>query len=242
MEEMHSVNSTLFAENIVGRVDDSRTFYGRELNTEYVFGSFSALGENSSSIISVLGVPVNHSTTQFATSGNNVSVTELVYFNITLVDYLVPVQINIWLSFDGDRKISAYDASFRWFSWLYDDLLKEFSARQGYGSDVTAASQDLKSGLIQQICERATIHCVGRNLQYNNSFECADMLFRKVRLGMSYEFGMNTILCRSLHALMVPLRPDIHCPHVGRTGGDMCVDDLRYQELATVDVVGTNQD
>jgi len=34
----------------------------------------------------------------------------------------------------------------------------------------------------------------------------------------------NTFTCRSLHALLSPLRPDVHCPHVGFTGGGKCVD------------------
>jgi hypothetical protein len=34
----------------------------------------------------------------------------------------------------------------------------------------------------------------------------------------------NTFTCRSLHALLTPLRPDVHCAHVGFTGGGKCVD------------------
>ena len=56
--QLLSVNSTLFSEDVVGRVDDSRTFHGRELNTEYVFGSFATLG-STSSIVSVLGIPIS---------------------------------------------------------------------------------------------------------------------------------------------------------------------------------------
>lgn len=27
---------------------------------------------------------------------------------------------------------------------------------------------------------------------------------------------------------MVPLRPEVHCPHIGPTGGGMCADDRTY--------------
>ena len=27
---------------------------------------------------------------------------------------------------------------------------------------------------------------------------------------------------------MVPLRPEVHCPHIGPSGGGMCVDDRTY--------------
>ncbi|KAK4688062.1 hypothetical protein P7C73_g2063, partial [Tremellales sp. Uapishka_1] len=35
--------------------------------------------------------------------------------------------------------------------------------------------------------------------------------------------GENNLLCRALHTPMLPLRPAVHCPHVGPTGGDMCI-------------------
>lgn len=31
-----------------------------------------------------------------------------------------------------------------------------------------------------------------------------------------------------IHQGMVPLRPDVHCPHIGLTGGGMCTDDRTY--------------
>jgi len=71
--QLLSVNSTLFSEDIVGRGGDSRTFHGCELNTEYDFGSFATLG-NSSSIVSVLGLPVSHEAMRYATNGDIVSV------------------------------------------------------------------------------------------------------------------------------------------------------------------------
>jgi hypothetical protein len=31
-----------------------------------------------------------------------------------------------------------------------------------------------------------------------------------------------------IHQNMVPLRPEVHCPHIGPSGGGMCVDDRTY--------------
>ena len=36
-----------------------------------------------------------------------------------------------------------------------------------------------------------------------------------------------------VHQSMVPLRPDVHCPHIGMTGGGYCNDDVDY--LQTVE-------
>lgn len=37
-------------------------------------------------------------------------------------------------------------------------------------------------------------------------------------------FVANNLLCRNQHATLTQLRPEIHCPHVGRLGGGFCVD------------------
>ena len=50
----------------------------------------------------------------------------------------------------------------------------------------------------------------------------------KVRFGEAWELGRNTLLCRMVHQNMVPLRPGVHCAHVGPRGGGMCVDDKTY--------------
>lgn len=42
--------------------------------------------------------------------------------------------------------------------------------------------------------------------------------------------GRNTLLCRSVHQNMVPFRPSVHCPHIGKTGGGYCTDDTTYTE------------
>ena len=41
------------------------------------------------------------------------------------------------------------------------------------------------------------------------------------QVGESYQLGFNTLACRSLHIHMLPLRPSVHCPHIGKTGGGL---------------------
>lgn len=33
-----------------------------------------------------------------------------------------------------------------------------------------------------------------------------------------------------VHQNMVPYRPEVHCPHIGKAGGGYCVDDKGYVE------------
>ena len=54
--------------DVQGRVDITRTFDGRELNTEYLFGLFANLA--TSPAFSLLGVPISYEITHFAASQN----------------------------------------------------------------------------------------------------------------------------------------------------------------------------
>jgi hypothetical protein len=40
--------------------------------------------------------------------------------------------------------------------------------------------------------------------------------------------GQKLIDIPQIHQNMVPLRPEVHCPHIGPLGGGMCVDDRTY--------------
>jgi hypothetical protein len=60
-----SINLTLLAEDVQGRIDVTRTFDGRELNTEYLFGLFANLAADPNSI-SLLRVPISYKILHFA--------------------------------------------------------------------------------------------------------------------------------------------------------------------------------
>ena len=40
--------------------------------------------------------------------------------------------------------------------------------------------------------------------------------------------GRNTLTCRMVHQNMVPVRPSVHCSHLGKTGGGYCTDNTNY--------------
>ena len=230
-----NINSTIFADNVIGRVDASRTLYGTQLNTEYVFGSFSTLAsrQNSSNL---LGAPVRHQLTHFATTGNIVSTAEIVWFDCSIINKSIPVEVDGWFGYTPDGRIIEYDITFRWLEWTINYIIEVFI--QHNGLQTTKGWQLLRSGIITEICATASQYCVGSLQQYQNSDECFEFLLKNIRFGKAYEFGMNTLLCRSLHELMVPLRPSVHCPHIGPGGGNMCIDDLSYKEKVLQHVFG----
>ena len=225
LAQLMSVNSTLFAEDVFGRVDVTRTFVGRELNTEYIFGTFSDNSFNPT-VKTLLGAPLSHQTVHFATEDNFVSASEMVLFNTSLIANVIPVEIDLWMLFNERGEIEQYDITFRWFAWLFQSILDSM-----HQDNSTNGGVNLPLLMAQQICQTALDHCTGSQTQYSSCDECQNFLTNDIRFGVSYELGGNTLLCRNLHAKILPLRPDVHCPHIGPTGGNMCVDDLAYQEV-----------
>ena len=90
----------------------------------------------------------------------------------------------------------------------------------------------LSTVLTKSICEIHDNHCKGENQQFKDSAACAQFLTGGIRFGVGYELGQNTLLCRSIHQQMVQYRPDVHCAHIGPSGGGMCVDDQTYEQKA----------
>lgn len=225
LTQLKAVNSSLLAEDVIGRVDVTRTYIGRELNTEYLFGSFS---DNTfhPEVTTLLGAPLSHQTTRFATQGYLLSSSELILFNASLFGDVIPVEVHMWMLFNRQGEIKQYDITFRWFAWLFQDII---NLVESTASSMT--EKGLLQQLAQEVCQTALKYCTGSMEQYSSHDQCQQFLSNQIRMGAPYEFGRNTLLCRHLHAKILPLRPETHCPHIGPTGGDMCVDDLTYQEV-----------
>ncbi|KAL9596661.1 MAG: hypothetical protein Q9219_005656 [cf. Caloplaca sp. 3 TL-2023] len=233
--QANAINSTLLAEDIQGRIDVTRTFDGRELNTEYLFGLFANLAKAGPGAVTLLGVPQSYEILHFAASGNVVSSLTRFQFNFTALDNLVvPIIIDSWATYNARGQISQYDATFKYWQWTVDYLFQ--AAGQKFGTNSTQATVAvLAQAIAKSICQTATKSCAGRNKQYQNNEECMAYLTGKVRFGAAYELGRDTLLCRMVHQNMVPLRPEVHCSHIGKTGGGYCVDDKDYRQTVLDD-------
>lgn len=239
VKEARSINSTIFSANVCpticphdfftdvlqvqGRVSDSHTFDGAELNTEYIFGLFTP-----SSTFSLFGQPTSYEILHFAANQNIASSTTRVHFSIpSFHNTSVPVLIDAWMTWDEDKRINQYDVTFRWWGFLLEELLKSIH------EDKEVAERLVLQKLVASICDTHTTHCTGFNSQYPSQDACTSFLLGEVRLGQSWEFGMNTVMCRGLHHVMLKFRPDVHCSHIGKTGGGMCEDDQTYAGKVT---------
>src|SRR6266487_353015 len=90
INQAKAINSTLFAENVIGRVDISRDFFGRELNTEYVFGLFVNIAQSGA--VNVVGVPISYETVHFAASQNVVASSTIQMFNYSTFNVVIPTE------------------------------------------------------------------------------------------------------------------------------------------------------
>jgi len=82
---------------------------------------------------------------------------------------------------------------------------------------------------IPGICQLALALCQGPNQIFDNFTDCTEFL-QSIPVGSGYNFMTNSVLCRSVHVLLAQLRPDLHCPHVSKSGGYTCVD-FSYQQF-----------
>ncbi|KAL8954220.1 MAG: hypothetical protein Q9183_007260, partial [Haloplaca sp. 2 TL-2023] len=187
-----SINSTLLAENVQGRVDVTRTFDGRELNTEYLFGLFANLAElGDKGTTTLLGIPKGYEIVKFAANQNVVSVVTRFQFSFPLLSLTIPIEIEAWNTFNSVGQISQYDATFRYWQWTVDYLLE--AAGKRFGTNSTAATVvALQNLLAESICQTEEESCKDGNKQYDSKAECLDFLTKRIRFGAAYELGMSS--------------------------------------------------
>ena len=122
VEEAKSINSSLLAENVKGRIDITRTFEGRELNTEYLFGLFAQSAEHPNDI-SLIGVPISYEIVHFAANQYITSAAVRLQFNFTSLGLMVPVEIDSWNTYNDKGEITQFDVTFRYWQWLVDYIV-----------------------------------------------------------------------------------------------------------------------
>lgn len=106
VKQAQMINSTIFSEDVLGRIDATRDFNGRELNTEYGFGLFANLAaETDPDAFSLLGVPISYNITHFVANQNIFSAALIINFNITALNLVSPVEVDMWGIFSKCQKL-----------------------------------------------------------------------------------------------------------------------------------------
>ncbi|KAJ7356402.1 hypothetical protein DFH08DRAFT_953751 [Mycena albidolilacea] len=227
IEAAKSINYTGFSEgrHIVGRVDVTGTFIGRELNTEYIFGLFSGLATGASTSTPLVGIPLNQTIIDLVIENNLMIVTTRRDFNFTVA--VVPTVWQVKFLFNDEGIVTQYDAivyrASALFANIWPRLRKHLIKELGLPHH-TSQTMAIKIRAARDICSQHEEYCLGPNKQFESKEACMRFVLHKIPLGEIWQAGQNTTLCRYIHTPMLPLRPAVHCPHVGPTGGDMCFD------------------
>jgi len=143
----------------------------------------------------LLGVPISYDVIHFAAYQYVVSSQVIVTFNLSSMT--LPVEIGTWISFDNNKKVSQYDATFRRFDQVLDVTIANVQKQIGASSS-DAAIAYLTDALAKSVCNTAQTYCTGGNQQYTNMTSCYNTLTQVIRFGTAYELGRNTLLCRMM--------------------------------------------
>ncbi|KAF7367693.1 Secreted protein [Mycena sanguinolenta] len=220
-----TINYTGFTEDVVGRVDVTETFIGQELNTEYLFGLFAGIATGAVAGTPLIGVPLNATLVDLVIENNLMIATAQRDFNWTVA--IEPTLWQLKFLFNDEGLVTQYDAILYRSSALFATVLPKVAKAAikelrlpPHTSDTVA----LQTRAATDVCAGHAAYCTGANKQYKSTEACMDFVLHRIPLGEIWQGGQNTAMCRYIHTPMLQLRPAVHCPHVGPSGGDMCFD------------------
>ncbi|KAJ6603351.1 hypothetical protein DFH09DRAFT_1270246 [Mycena vulgaris] len=209
----------LFNANATGRVTPVGEFFGFQDSFEYFFG-LAPLPSGSPP-----NGAISNATLAEFTSGCPEVAASTVYLTLSTINpdnstgpFITTLkQIAFW-RFDDSGAILYYD------TWIPDlDLFSPFI----HGFDIYTLEG--MNNTIQGICGLQAQTCVGDNAVYNGVADCVQTLAVKP-FGRSDETWGDNVVCRIVHVLLTKIRPEVHCAHVGPTGGGKCID-VEYNDV-----------
>lgn len=190
----------IFAPDVHGRVTPVGQLHDPEAVNEYFFGLAST--------------PMSR-------------VSQVTFQSLVASGDLVAVEVDIQFRGSGEtRDFKLRQTGF--FTFNEEDRVKSFDLTiLNLGAAVNPKSEAEKEANIQSVCTALTVGvanlpatCPG---EYTDFADCVAFM-HSIPYGSWDRANSNTAVCRQLHTLMTPYRPDVHCPHAGKTGGGMCVD------------------
>jgi len=198
------------APDAVGRVDPAGDFSTKDGIVEYFYG---AVWTPESHVLSV-------NLQKLIVEGNTVYVDVDIFFNNFLADGTLVLAYNLTQSgsftFNSANQIQSLDL-------IIHNL----------GLAVNRISADHPDSIVL-FCELIVF---GANCTsffdptgaYASFDDCVTFM-NSIDFGSWDNLRSNSVACRSYHAILALARPQVHCPHAGRTGGGVCVD-VPYEDL-----------
>jgi len=190
----------IFAPDVRGRVTPVGQLHDPEAVNEYFFGLAST--------------PLSR-------------VTRVEFPSLVASDDKVAVEVDIHFKGSG----ATPDFTLRqtgFFTFNEEDRVVSFDLTiLNLGAAVNPKSEAEREANIQSVCGALTVGVANQPAtcpgEYADLADCVAFM-RSIPYGSWDRANSNTAVCRQLHTLMTPYRPEVHCPHAGKTGGGMCVD------------------
>ncbi|PBK97324.1 hypothetical protein ARMGADRAFT_634355 [Armillaria gallica] len=205
-------------------------FFGKEINVEYLYGLFLAGARANTT--QLIPTPIKTVPQALVIEQPVAFVSFITDFFFSSVNLTFPLQIDVIVRFDDETmKVTSYDATLRRWSEFWDYFIpllvpkaaEELMAANTIGVDYGNSTDIIVHRAVTDICTVAQTYCVGDNKQYDSYDQCFEFLTKKVPFGAAWSGGGNTGFCRYIHKNMVTYRPEVHCPHIGPTGGHYCI-------------------
>jgi len=163
----------------------------------------------------------NYTLRQYSEDGNIVSATVDFQAQPTKLGTSLGIKPSIdtetaFFLFDDHGKILQYDA------------IEENQYSWSKHTSVSSDDNVNKAGMVQLICGAHAQYCTGNYAQYKSVDECTNFM-NTLPLGNPDYANQNNVLCRTIWSLVTAIRPKVHCPTLGSTGGKRCLDSNTYE-------------
>jgi hypothetical protein len=189
----------IFAQDVRGRVTPAGHFHDAQAVNEYFFG----LAATPTSKVTSVDI------TSLVASDNKVGIEIDIHFERTVGGNFTLRQTGFF-TFDHRNLVTSFDLTILNLGAASNP--KTDAEREAGIAGVCAV---LTTGVPGQAAT-----CPG---EYTDFADCMAFM-HAIPFGTWDRANSNTVVCRQFHTLLTPFRPDIHCPHAGKTGGGACID------------------
>ncbi|KAK0192034.1 hypothetical protein F5146DRAFT_1135766 [Armillaria mellea] len=149
-----SGNSSALSPDVVGRVNMMMTLNGIEKNTEFLYGvPTKVMQANTTQIIGYL---TNASVKSLSIQHSVVSASMVFSMYHATMLLTTPLQVDLWLNFDNDLLISAYDLTIRNLPKAFSFLASVLSEQISHEMPVVNLTDPASSRMAVDICTTAT--------------------------------------------------------------------------------------
>ncbi|KAK0189790.1 hypothetical protein F5146DRAFT_900163, partial [Armillaria mellea] len=175
---------------------------------EFIYGVPAALAKANST--QLIGYPTNVVVEALALQLSVVSATALFSMYYATVSQVVPLQVDMWLHFNEDMEIDAYDFMPRRLDRFLASaalMLSDQISLEMPLDDTGNASSIISQKVAEDVCMAALEYCSGNNQQYDSY------------VGLCSTFPDTEVLVY-MFKNMVQSQPDVYCANLGPNGGD----------------------